>query len=170
MRATIDGQPYSVGLYWGPVESAEEIAERRDETGRERGVILRQGQRIVGVGLAEDDGGRRPPLSAAALLALHYSGLVLAIEWAEDEAGRRVYWLAATLHGLVVHGTDILIDGDDPGAVHRQIEDLRDDGEFRLLGTASAAFGGTGGALGRRPSGRSREALAPRRSSCWPCC
>jgi hypothetical protein len=141
MRATIDGYPYAVGLRWHPVESRADIAERREESGRDRGVILRRERQIVGVGLAEEDARDLPP-AAAALLALSGGAAVIAVEWADGGAGPARYWLAAVLHGAVVAGTDVLLE--DPEAVHRELRDLGADVEYRITGAASGEFGGDG--------------------------
>lgn len=142
MRVSIGGRPYTVGLLWTSVESAEDIADRRDETGRDVGVILRAGRKPVSLGLAAEEEGRGAPPSAAALLALAASGPALAVEWVEREDGQRAYWVAATLGGAVVPGTDVL--HEDKAAVRRLIDDLRGDAEYRILGEASAEFGGSG--------------------------
>jgi hypothetical protein len=143
MRATIEGHPYTVGLRWQPVESAEDIADRREETGLDWGVILTREKRIVGVGLlAERDEDRDPAPSAAALLALSDPTAVIAVEWADTGSGPPRYWLAAVLHGAVVAGTDVLME--DAATVVREIADLAADYDYRLAGTASAEFGGDG--------------------------
>jgi hypothetical protein len=143
MRTTIEGHPYTVGLRWQPVESAEDIADRRDETGLDWGVILKRENRIVGVGLrAERDDDRDPAPSAAALLALAYPEAVIAVEWADTGVGPPRYWFAAVLHGAVVAGTDVLLD--DAATVAREIADLAADYDYRLAGTASAEFCGDG--------------------------
>jgi hypothetical protein len=152
MRATIEGYPYTVGLRWQPVESAGDIADRREETGLDWGVILTRDNQIVGVGLLpERDEDRSPPNSAAALLALAYPEAVIAIEWAEAGSGPPRYWLAAVLHGAVVAGTDLLLE--EAAGVTREIADLSVHCDYRLTGTASAEFGGDGA-----------PALAPARS------
>jgi hypothetical protein len=143
MRATIEGHAYTVGLRWQPVESAEDIADRREETGLDWGVVLTREKRIVGVGLwAERDDDRRDSPSAAALLALSDPAAVIAVEWADTGAGPPRYWLAAVLHGAVVAGTDVLLE--DAATVTREIADLAAECDYRLTGTASADFGGDG--------------------------
>jgi hypothetical protein len=142
MRATLDGFPYTVGLRWHPVESRADIAERREETGLDRGVILQRDRLIVGVGLLDDQDEKNSPPSAAALLALSTGEAVIAVEWADIGAAHRRYWVAAVLHGAVVAKTDVLLE--DPDAVHRELRDLGADVEYRLTGGASAEFGGDG--------------------------
>jgi hypothetical protein len=143
MRATIEGHAYTVGLRWQPVESAEDIADRREETGLDWGVVLTREKRIVGVGLwAERDDDRRDSPSAAALLALSDPAAIIAVEWADTGAGPPRYWLAAVLHGAVVAGTDVLLE--DTATVAREIADLAAECDYRLTGTASADFGGDG--------------------------
>lgn len=145
MRVTIGGQPYSVGLYWGLVESEADIAERRAETGRDRGVALRRGRQLVGVGLSDDDG-RNPPPAAAALLALRHQGggPALAIEWADAAHGTHGIWLAAVAGGAVVHDTDRWFESDDRAAVGRLVDDLLREDDYAVVGGASAEFGGDG--------------------------
>jgi hypothetical protein len=150
MRTTLDGYPYTVGLRWQPVESAEDIADRREETGLDWGVILSRDGQIVGVGLLPERDEDRSP-AAAALLALSYPEAVIALEWADTGAGPPRYWLAAVLHGAVVAGTDLLLE--EAAGVTREIADLSVHCNYRLTGTASAEFGGDGA-----------PALAPARS------
>jgi hypothetical protein len=143
MRVTIEGHAYTVGLRWQPVESAEDIADRREETGLDWGVILTRDRQIVAVGLlAERDEDRAPAPAAAALLALAHPEAVIALEWADTGAGPPRYWLAAVLHGAVVAGTDVLLE--EAAGVAREIADLSVHCDYRLTGTASAEFGGDG--------------------------
>jgi hypothetical protein len=142
MRVTIDGHPYTAGLRWHPVESQADIAERRAETGLDRGVILPRDRRIVGVGLLADEEENNLPPSAAALLALSTGEAVIAVERADLGAGPSRYWVAAVLHGAVVAGTDVLLE--DPDAVQRELRDLGADVEYRITGAASGEFGGDG--------------------------
>jgi hypothetical protein len=165
MRANIDGKPYSVALSWHPVASRADIEERAAETGRERGVVLRSGKRIVGVGLADDDG-KSPPPSAAALLALHCPGeSLIAIERAE----RGGHWLGAVVDGVVVPGADAVLDG--PDAVDRQIREILRDIQCRVTGSASGEFGGDGSpALAPASLGKARAgaAIKPLRAGASP--
>jgi hypothetical protein len=158
MRVTIEGHPYTVGLRWQPVESDEDIADRREETGLDWGVILKRENRIVGVGLlTERDDDQPPAPSAAALLAVSYTEAVIAIEWANAGSGSARYWLAASLHGTIVTGTDLLLE--DATLVAREIADLTADyREYRITGTASGEFGGDG-AVALTPA-RSKARLA----------
>lgn len=145
MRVSIGGQPWSIGLYWGLVESDADLAERRAEMGRDKGVALRRGRQLVGVGLSGDDG-RSPPPAAAALLALRHrdGGPALAIEWADTERGAHGIWLAAAAGGAVVHDTDRWFESDDRAAVRRLVDDLLREADYAIVGGASAEFGGDG--------------------------
>lgn len=138
MRATFGDKTYTVGLTWRLAAGEDDIREALAETGLERGVVLRDGAgRIAGVGLT-DDADRRPPPAAAALLALHYASPVLAVERAASGA----VWLAAVQDGIVVPGTDLL--ADDPAELERHVDELRREADYRLIGTASTGYGGSG--------------------------
>ena len=150
-QANIGGLPCSVGLDWRLAESQSDVEARKEESGRERGVVLRVGQRVAGVGFADGDA-RNPPPSAAAMLALrHPDEAVCAIEWADADGGR-VYWMAAVSGGAVVSGTDALFD--DPDALRRPVNDLVADFGCRAsLQSAPAVTGHRHGAPGRRRAG-----------------
>lgn len=155
MRATIDGRRYSVGLSWHPVADATDIEERIAESGRDLGVILRSGKRILAVGTIDDEG-KNPPPSAAALLALHYPAeSLVAIE--RTESGE--YWLGAVVDGVVVPGADALLDARV--TVERHMREILRDFPCRTTGSASAEFGGDGfSILAQASSGKSRAGAA----------
>jgi hypothetical protein len=155
-EATLGGKPYSVGLNWQLAATRAEAEVRREEGGHACGVLLKAGGRVAGVGFA-DGGERKPPPSAAALLAvLHPGQAVCAVEWADTDAGRQ-YWMAAVSGGAVVSGTDALFD--EPGHLRRQVQDLVSDFGCRVAGSASVEFGGDGTSA-LAPASRSAHAAA----------
>lgn len=166
-QATIGGQVCGVGLDWRLAASRDEIRAGMEEGGHERGVVLKFGKRIAGVGFADGET-RNPPPSAAAMLALqHPDAAVCAVEWAETEAGRQ-HWMAAASGGAVVSGTDALFD--DPALLRRHIEELVQDFGCRVTGGASLEFGGDGESAlaAARPGIRAAAAIRPLKAGTGP--
>jgi len=140
---SIDNEKYVLGLAWHTVSDKSDIEGLLEARETEFGVILTDESnvpRMAGLAVAEEGEDAKffsGEESAAVLLAGAESESVLLVE----QLAEGLYWLCAVESGVVLMGTDIVVDEEQ---ARRSVDDLLALSLFTIKGKGSESFGGDG--------------------------
>jgi len=140
---SFDDNEYVLGLTWHTISEKADVAGFLEAKHTEYGLTLEDVEgnpRMVGLAITSDpkvtknlDG----EFSAAATLATVVGESILLIEQLDDST----YWLCAVEAGVVLVGTDVVVDEE---SARRHIDDLLSLSLFTIKGRHSENFGGDG--------------------------